>query len=313
MATVKATPAELEKGIKVKAGVRTQVTVSARELCIVVGSENHNNTYGLKMMFFAPAVRDLRMAKGQYDFFRLIYFADGYNNAEIEQVISSLNEMNVTLVAVNSADELLKELNLKSPVCKIERLNIYGHGVPLAIRFNYHGSSDDACSFNSKHVSGIDTSIFSSDAVIWSYACRTGNAVPDDYNPHIIDHVRHFPGDFKIDPPFETDADAKPQDSLAQAIANHTGKTVYAWLTRTLYERIWDDKGDSKYKKCFVDIPHNGIEGGWKRELKDWIPFSETDDKDDVVLWNQQGAKGGVLGGNTPKNLSNTARKFIKS
>jgi hypothetical protein len=312
MTEIKTTPAELEKGIKVKAGERTKIIVNARELCIVVGAENYNNSYGLKMMFFAPAVRDLLAAKDQYDCYRLIYFADGYNAAEITQVIASLHDMDVTLVAVNSVDELLKELNLKTPVCKIQRLNIYAHGVPLAIRFNYHGSTDEACSFNIKHVSKIEKTIFSADASIWSYACRTGNAVPDDYSPHIIDHIRHFEGDFEIDPTFQSDSDAKPEESLAQMIADHTERPVYAWLTRTLYERIWDDQGDLQYRKGFVDISHLGIDGGWKRELKDWIPFSETDDKDDVVLWNKQGAKRGGLGGSTPENLSNKTKKFVK-
>ncbi|MEJ2046336.1 MAG: hypothetical protein P8X74_22320 [Reinekea sp.] len=312
MTEIKTTPAELEKGINVKAGERTKIIVNARELCIVVGAENYNNSYGLKMMFLAPAVRDLLAAKDQYDCYRLIYFADGYNAAEITQVIASLHDMDVTLVAVNSVDELLKELNLKTPVCKIQRLNIYAHGVPLAIRFNYHGSTDEACSFNIKHVSKIEKTIFSADASIWSYACRTGNAVPDDFVGDAFQRIVHFEGDFEYDDNFQSDEDAKPEESLAQVLANHTGIAVHAWLTKTLYERIWNDQGDQSYRNHFLDIPHAGVEGGWKRELKDLIPFSKEEDKDDLVLWNKLGAKRGVVGGSIPKGLSNTPQRFIK-
>jgi hypothetical protein len=312
MTEIKITPAELEKGIKVKAGERTKIIINARELCIVVGAENHYNSYGLKMMFFAPAVRDLLAAKDQYDCYRLIYFADGYNAAEITQVIASLHDVDVTLVAVNSVDELLKELNLISPVCKIQRLHLYSHGLPSIITFNLDAQSDHECRLTKKHIPQINKTVFSSDAIIWSYACRTANSVAAIGASSWAQRAIHFQGDFHIDEDFPSDKDAKPEESFAQALADHTDLTVYAWLTRTLYAKIWNDQGNEAYKRDFIDIPHQGMDGGWKRELKDWIPNSEYEDKDNLVLWNKQGAKNGVIGSDTPSGLTNTPLKFSK-
>ncbi|AJQ97926.1 hypothetical protein [Gynuella sunshinyii] len=303
MVDINTTPAELEEGLKVKAGVRTTITVSARELCLLVGAENYYNSYALKMMFFAPAVRDIRRARDEYDHFRLIYFNHGYNNEEIKQVQTSLKDIDVTMVAVTNIDEMLTELNQKSPVCKIQRLNIYAHGIPLEISFNYHSDSEEKCSLSMQHISKIDKTIFCADAVIWSYACRTGNGAKGLWNE--VSQEFTYPGT-------TADDSADIEKSLAQAMANQTDRPVYAWLTRTLYEYIWDDQGDQSYRKTFIDIPHPGTDGGWKRELKDLIPFSEEDDKDDLVLWNKQGAKRGVVGGNTPHGLSNSPHKFTK-
>ena len=312
MTDINTTPAQLEQGHKVKAGVRTTITVSAKELCIIVGAENHYNTYGLKMMFFAPAVRDILSGKDQYDAFRILYFPDGYNDQEIQHVINSLKEIDVTITAVNSISEMLTELNCVSPVCKIQRLNIYAHGYPLQISFNLDGSTEDICRFSMEHVEKIDNAIFRPGAELWSYACRTGNAVPDDYAADWVDRIRYFEWDFEYDEGFKSDADAKREQSLAQALANHSNITVHAWLTRTLYERIWNDQGNQQYRNGFVEIPHPGADGGWSREMKSLIPFMNEEDKDDLILWNQQGAKNGITGARSPKGLSNTPFTFVK-
>lgn len=174
------------------------------------------------------------------------------------------------------------------------------------------GKSEKASEFKISDITKIDKNIFYKNAEIWSYACRTGNAVPDEQAIDWIRRIRYFQWDFEYDEGFNSDEDAKRENSLAQGLADHTGVKVYAWLTRTLYEGIWDDKGDLAYRNDFIEIPHDGADGGWSREMKSLIPFMNEQDKDDLVLWNMNGAKNGVVGAASPKGLSNNVFKFEK-
>jgi len=85
---------------------------------------------------------------------------------------------------------------------------------------------------------------------------------------------------------------------------------VYGCLTRTLYETVWNDENNLEYRNGFVDISHNSLDGDYKRELKSLIPFLGIEDKDNLSLWNINGAKDDVSGASTPVGLSNNVFKF---
>ena len=84
-------------------------------------------------------------------------------------------------------------------------------------------------------------------------------------------------------------------------MANHLKKTVYAWLVKSDYQPVWDDRGDEAYRAGFCRIPHEGVDGGT------WDLFGA---KDDYVLWNFNGANGNPKGGTQPLNCPNDFREF---
>jgi hypothetical protein len=282
-----------------------------RELTLIVGSEVFYNTYALKMMFFAPAVRDVLQAKAEdFDTFRVVYFTEGYLPAEIQAVKNALASKPVEYVPVNNVTELIEELNKIEGKPRIQRLNMYAHGFPKHIDFALKGTTWRAASFGMEHVALIDPNVFFPDAQIWSYACQTGSgvyiktlgeaAVGDDFG---------YEYEIEVDGAFDNDAECKPGASLAQALANHLGREVHAWLLRTSYAGIWNDGGDATYRAGFVEIPHPGLDGGLGRELESWLP-GDDGDKDDVALWNPAGAKNGVGGADSPGGLSRTPQTY---
>jgi len=273
-----------------------------REYIVVVGTEQHRNTWAMKMMFFASAVRDIRaLAKGPQDkvVISLIYFTDGYNATEIQAVKESIGEQ-TNVIPINSTAEFVAYLGkdkiydpvLKREICrKISSLSIYSHGLPSLIAFGYHGPNSETQSFSSGDVLSIPQTSFDPAAVLTSYACRTG------ISPMAISET--FPAG---------DASAFPMQSLAQQLADHLRIEVRAWLTRTLYEDIWNDGNDERYIQDNIDLPHMGLQSG-KSALSPGGWFSSA--KNDYAHWNKRGAYGAVKGGAWPRGLSNSPRSYF--
>ncbi|MDY6993732.1 MAG: LysM peptidoglycan-binding domain-containing protein [Pseudomonadota bacterium] len=272
------------------------IVYKAREFIIIVGTEQHYNAFALKMMFFAPAVKDLKSDQYQNDIMTIIYFTDGYNKEEIEAVQSSVSSKSVNFVPVNTITEVIHYFNqptayyvdLKKEIPrKIGRIHIYAHGYPKKISFGLDGENAMNQILNEKNVKEIKSNHFTDETIFISYACRTGIGQWSEIFTH--------------------EADALPKESLAQTIADHLQIKMYAFLTRTNYSPIWHDRGDEVYRKNYTKIKHEGLQ----REGEDWWKIWHWgSDEDNYALWNQNGAYGSVKGGNTPKGLSNALKLF---
>ena len=92
----------------------------------------------------------------------------------------------------------------------------------------------------------------------------------------------------------------KPEESLAQKLADHLNAIVYAFLRRSNYTSTWLDGGDQSYTKNYITIEDEDISNplnpmDWYRKLnrKGW----------DQALWNTSGAYMAPTSGKTPGGL----------
>lgn len=279
----------------------------------IVGTEQLYNTYGNKMMFWAPVVRKMmnQALVGIPNHFFVLHFSDGYSADCIAAVNAAKDTANKTwnnnvqyveCATISDVFDFFETGVVELSNCngvKIQRIDMYAHGVPLDVSFGYSGSSQNTQSLNATNYTSISGDYLAADCKIWSYACRTGNGD--------IRRSASMPGYTYSDP-----AVAAPQDSLAQKLADHMERDVYAWLTRTYYAAIWNDGGNEGFKNGFVDLEDAesaGRTSNFFKEAFNRLSFNR-EEKAGLILWNVMGARGGIVGASSPGGLSNSARKF---
>jgi hypothetical protein len=120
-------------------------------------------------------------------------------------------------------DRPITTINGKHGKLLLQDVSFFSHGKPSNIRLNYDSSPD--VDFGLSDVSSASADAFVVDGRIYSYACRTGNN--------------------SINESFSSDADAHPETSLAQVMADHFQVEVHAFLTRSDYDGVLRDKSDS--------------------------------------------------------------------
>ncbi|MFT6604852.1 MAG: hypothetical protein ACJA2X_000028 [Halocynthiibacter sp.] len=280
---------------------------------VIVGTEQYYNTYGNKMMFWAPAVRKM-LNQGLVrlpNHFFVLHFSDGYSSDCVTAVNAAKDTANATwrnnvqYVECSSIDDVFDFFDtgiVEKSGCdgvKIERVDIYAHGIRDDVSFGFYGSNSSTQSLNGNNYSQLSVDHLSPECRIWSYACRTGNG----------DTRR------RSDLPGFTYSDAalaRPENSLAQKLADHTQRDVLAWLTRTYYGGIFNDRGDTGFRSAFVDLADSNSSGRTSNFFGEAFnrlsPFHE--EKAGLVLWNTNGSKGEIVGASTPGGLSNTVQEF---
>lgn len=225
---------------------------------------NRNRDYGNKMMFAAQGIRGLRLNSGGADYKTLIYFTAGYNSAQraaIEAAGAEHASPGRTF-AISNTNELIAKLNeaaFPNDKCsrRILRMDMYSHGIPDDLAFGYGGRNASVRSFTAAHATRLNRERFEihgSAGSIYSWACRSA----------ISDGGTH--------------------GGLAQAIANATGATVYAFSRRTEYTNTWNTGTQSA--TGLIEISGDGS----------------------LVVWHPDGARGGVVGGTSPSE--NPAGQF---
>lgn len=185
------------------------------EAIMVVAANFHNPTKGNKMMFFAHAVRTIRnefLNGGEpteqcvdINKTTLIYFKQGYNDAEIAAVKKSVKNYNVEFIPISTFQEIIdyinkpmyyevkKKENGKEKIRKYKReirlIHFYSHGKPSKIPFAYEMDGENANidgpqTLSVDNVENIKPDNFSPNATIYSFACRTANvSYEDDFTP----------------------------------------------------------------------------------------------------------------------------------
>lgn len=213
-----------------------------RKNIIFVGSEMYYDSFWLKMMFIAPAVtvasgpRLLRTA----DETAIAYVDEGYTFLEklpLEAVAKQFGHKIVRLadsagVAATMNDLPVTEQDGCTILTKLQDVVFFCHGTPGRIGLNYSASTN-AVDLSSANYTALNTSAFVPDGKLFSYACRTGTGVRGNS--------------------FRSDAEAKPELSLAQKLADHLRITVFAFLTRTWYGEALRNPADSATMHCAQD------------------------------------------------------------
>ena len=185
------------------------------ENILFVGSEMQYNNFWLKMMFIGAAfagAQKLRPADKQ----TLAYVDVGYVRSEKLALEHLKDKTGFELVKLSSSQELIQLLNRDRENFKLLDVMFFCHGVPMRIDLNFKESP--IVQLDNENLTQINPRAFAKNGALYSYACRTGVSRKSEN--------------------FKTEADAQPENSLAQKLADHLGIAVHAFLRRSFYGHI---------------------------------------------------------------------------
>lgn len=254
------------------------------ENVIFIGSEMSYDSFWLKMMFMASAYvvasggQTLRAAHKK----TIAFVDEGYTKYE-KLPLEALKKLGYQIVGLHSSADLIACLSNDRNQYKLQDVAFFSHGVIGEIALNYKGSSDVTLSQDT--LLQIPADAFVEDGRIFSYACRTGTGAED----------------YKLG--FKSLAAAKPQNSLAQKMANHFGVSVSAFMRRTYYGDVLRNKAQSQTIGSLLQEwrkEHDGVlapippehEGLPHLGLADsWNPWSgaKKEGTDNYALWRKRG------------------------
>lgn len=277
-----------------------------KENIIVVGSEESYDSFWLKMMFAAPAftMADQSIGLRPADKKTILMVDVGYTQLE-KQRLQALNRKGFDLVMIGSEQDVVtyfddrseeKQLGRNEKIV-IQDVAFFCHGLPGYLALNYAGAGSKM-KIRKEEVFSIAEDAFWPGGTIYSYACRTGNSSTSEA--------------------FTGDAEAQPEKSLAQKMANHFRVDVWAFLVRTYFRDLLRDPDDSesiantlawkriRYGGQVIDIPplhealpHDGLSDSWGA-------LRESD----YALWRNNGATKMPYGHDTPTGLTQTMQRF---
>lgn len=204
--TAQLTPTADKKRPEVK------IKVPKTENIIFIGSEMYYDSFWLKMMFISAAyvkAKALRKADKQ----TIAYVDEGYTHIE-KLTLDHLHEnMGFEIIKLKSSNDIVKLMNRDRTNYKLLDVAFFSHGVVGQIALNYW-SKESAIDFDTDNFERVDSKSFAANGCIYSYACRTGVGVDDN----------------KMG--FTSEAEAEPENSLAQELATFFNIQVHAYLKR---------------------------------------------------------------------------------
>ncbi|MEO8234259.1 MAG: hypothetical protein ABI549_02490 [Flavobacterium sp.] len=262
------------------------------EILLIVGTEQHSQTYGNKLMFPAQAVREVRESYKHNKKVTIVIFTDGFNALELSTIEKDSKKINslVNFKKINSITQLISYINngegsnTRDKV-KVGIVKIFSHGLPSILDFGLDGSNSKSQRFEISHIAKLKVDSFTKKAEIYSYACRTGNA--DDRLVAYSDNYEYEQDWVKI---------VKPEESLAQKLSDHLDARVHAFLRRSNYTSTWVEGGDESYKKKYITIEDEEVSN--PINPKDWFRKGWDD-----ALWNPEGGYSKPASGKTPGGL----------
>lgn len=283
------------------------VTVDAStiesEVVLVAGADQHERSYGNGMRFPAQAVRELRVNFASEKHVAILLFNVGYTDEMVKAIRGSATKLNsgATVVTVASTDELMNYINCGTTTAgaptrhqaehgrPIKALMFFSHGRSSNFLFDMDGPSDAACALGLDRVASFNPTSFLPNATVIADSCRIGNSSTAE----LIDDMSKWRDE------------AKPENSLAQRLAEQLNLDVHAYLLRTEYSATWDQQNDASVIAGNRDIADTFAHN------KDGF-FADSSHKTHV-LWNDEGAHQGITAGSTPVwlNQADTKRRFV--
>jgi len=280
---------------------------NGKEIILVAASDQHDNSF----KFVNAAIRKLKLLnndeslKGQNKTLVLVNINGFYSAKAIERINKSVKKHGGTLLVVSKKQELLDYVNGTTEnvhgecrdIDKILSLQFFAHGTPGSIHMNYAEKGD--WSIDKDFVDGVNANepstskddLFTKDANVKSFACRTGAGInidkgDDTSNPRLLD----------MDYQRKHSATGM---SLAQYMADTWDVKVYALLERTIYQSQWS------WKQC--NFLFNN-QSKW-REMENNSSGGVTIDG---KLLTTNGSVTGVGASNTMPNVSSDWWIFVK-
>lgn len=294
------TPVENTKRKEVKA------LVPKTESIIFIGSEMYYKSFWLKMMFISAAYltgdkqANFRPANKK----TIAYVEDDYTHLEKLTLDHLRDQKGFEIVKLASSSDIVSCLNKNRDEYKLLDVMFFSHGVVGSICLNYSGDED--IDLSTTNVIQVNKKAFAPNGRIFSFACRTGVAV-DDYTRG-----------------FKNESDAKPDQSLAQIMANHFGIEVHAFLRRSNYGDVLREKSQSakiseslraardekdgqviQLPPDHEALPHPGLGNNL-------LPFMgpKKEGTDNYSLWRKGGGIRLPVAGNSPEGLPTEMRVF---
>lgn len=200
--------------------------VPKTENIIFIGSEYNYDSFWLKNMFIAaayPFVKD-RAKFRICDKVTIAYIDYGYSNAEklaIENLKNEILSEVKEVKAIKNHSDMINIFKNDRSAYKIQDVAIFSHGLNGKITLNYNKKPD--INLLKSDITNISSNSFMLTGKLYSYACRTG--MSDAFSLRLTDTFRSI-------------AEAKPDDSLAQSIADHFDIEVHAFYVRSFYGDI---------------------------------------------------------------------------
>ncbi|MGP9513952.1 MULTISPECIES: hypothetical protein [unclassified Psychrobacter] len=207
--------------------------VPKTENIIFIGSEMHYDLFWLKMMFVAASYPFVRSPKFRScDKATIAYINKGYTRTEklaIEGLKNEINANKVEFKAIDSKEGLMSILKNNRESFKLQDVAFFSHGLNGVITLNL--DSSPTVNFTISDLASIPSNAFVSSGKFYSYACRTG----------LSDSIL-----LRAKDSYDTLSEAKPEDSLAQKIANRFDIEVHAYYKRTSYANVIRNRSESE-------------------------------------------------------------------
>ena len=262
------------------------------EVLFVVGTEQHSETYGNKLMFPAQAVREIRENYKNHRYANIVIFKDEFTEMQLSIIKRDAKKWNANLYLkkINSVSELISYINdgdatVSRKKAKISAIKIFSHGLPSILDFGLDGDNEESQRFKISDVTKLKKESFTAEPEIYSYACRTGNS--DNRKATLNPSYKYDSESIKL---------VKPKESLAQKLSNHLDAKVYAYLRRSNYTPTWLDGGDKSFKSKYITIEDENVSN--PINPKDWFRTGW-----DEALWNPDGAFLPPKSGDSPAGL----------
>lgn len=287
-----------------KKRVDVQVKVPKTENVIFIGSEMNYDSFWLKMMFVAAAyakVKHLRFATKT----TIAYVDNGYTRAEKLTLDNLHDKFGHEIVKITKLEDVITLLNKDRDECKLQDVAFFSHGIVGHIVLNY-GTHGNTIPFGIDNFTAVRKDAFLSSGQIYSYACRTGVAVED----------------YKMG--FKSEAEAHPENSLAQQMANHFGVEVHAFLRRSFYGNVMRSQSQSasisttlKAERetkdgSIIDIPpdHEALPHSGLADSFNPLSGPKREGTDNYALWRKGGGLTLPSAADSPEGLPTEMRVF---
>lgn len=282
-----------------------------------------------KFMFIHQAIRRIRLNPELN--WTVVIYKEGYTANQIGAMSVALaNIINgIRVIQAARREHVINYINTRDgnnsadtsderKAVKVKRLLFYSHGLVhrLAIGITNLSTTDDMLDITHSAVQQFNKDAFLSDAIIYCFACRTGLG-----NPKIDTSV--YKTDFWGKETTER-YDLYSAQSLAQAFASVTGAVTYAYLCRSDYE----DTLNTSDELDFMDYYKSGAKHERENSKYDYLLQKDgktpADDKRyaelkavsagrrtvDGGVFDPQGARNNVKGGETPRGLPQDMKTF---
>ncbi|WP_415325670.1 hypothetical protein [Chryseobacterium sp. MMS23-Vi53] len=277
--------------------VFSESDIEQGEILLVVGTEQHSESYGNKLMFPAQAIREIKENYRFSKFVNILIFKDKFTTMQISIIKRDAKKWNknVYFKQINTITDLINYINngdvtIDRKKNKISTIKIFSHGLPSVLDFGLDGKHEEQQRFKKEDVRKLKKESFIKHPIIYSYACRTGNS-----DGRIV----------TANPSYKYDSETiklvKPEESLAQEFADYLDGKVHAFLRRSNYISTWKDDGDKKYKSEYMTIEDEDVSSPFNP--KDWYRATLGGSNWDESLWNSNGAFLEPRSGDSPSGI----------